>query len=161
MTDAQGETVVANIRPHARALFWPSVVLVADVGATAFFAGTLRPAWLNWFVLGAGVLLAVLLFFVPLFRWLARSYTITTRRLVLRSGVLVRDRQELLHSRGSDVTVRRSGLQLLFGTGDVRINTGQESPVVLRDVPAPRLVQAALHDLMERNSQQLASARES
>jgi hypothetical protein len=65
--------------------------------------------------------------------------------------VLVRDRQELLHSRGYDVTVRRAGLQLLFGTGDVRIDTGHEHPVVLADVPAPGLVSSALHDLIERS----------
>ena len=37
--DAQPEVVVARLRSHARALFLPSLVLIADVGAVAFFAG--------------------------------------------------------------------------------------------------------------------------
>jgi hypothetical protein len=47
------------------------------------------------------------------------------------------------------VTVRKSGLQSLFGSGDVLISTGLDRPVTLRDVPKADLVQAALHDLME------------
>jgi hypothetical protein len=45
--------------------------------------------------------------------------------------------------------VRKTGLQTVFGSGDVQINTGLEHPVILRDIPTPDLVQAALHDLME------------
>ena len=97
---------------------------------------------------------------LPLLTWLGRNYTITTRRIVLRGGLCVRTRQELLHSRGYDVTVRKAGLQLLFGSGDVRINTGLEHPVVLRDVPGADLVQAALHDLMERSLNPIAARRQ-
>jgi uncharacterized membrane protein YdbT with pleckstrin-like domain len=89
------------------------------------------------------------LWFVPLVSWLACNYTITSRRVILRSGLVVRVRQEVLHSRGHDVTVRKSGLQSLFGSGDVLVSTGLDRPVVLRDVPNANLVQAALHDLME------------
>ena len=154
------EAIVARLRPHARALFWPSVALVVIAGATAYFAGTFRQGWLNWLVLAASGLLVILLFLVPLLAWLGRSYTITTRRIVLRRGLLVRTRQELLHSRGYDVTVRKAGLQLVFGSGDVLINTGLERPVMLRDVPGADLVQAALHDLMERSLNPIAARRQ-
>jgi membrane protein YdbS with pleckstrin-like domain len=158
--EATPESVVARLRPHARALFWPSLALVADVGATAFFAGTLRPDWLNLVLLAVSALLAVLLFVAPLMSWLNRSYTITTRRIILRHGVLARTRQELLHSRGYDVTVHQAGLQLLFGSGDVLINTGLENPIVLRDIPSADLVQSALHDLMEKSLNPIAARRQ-
>lgn len=154
------ESIVAVLRPHARALFWPSLALVAVAGATAYFAGSFRPQWINYAVLGLGVLLVVVLFIAPLLSWLNRSYTITTRRIVLRHGVLVRTRQELLHSRGYDVTVRKAGLQLLFGSGDVQINTGLENPIVLHDVPSADLVQSAMHDLMERSLNPIAARRQ-
>src|SRR5690606_2374501 len=108
---------------HARVLFWPCLVLVADAGALGYFGGTLPEAWQNWAVLAAAVLVAILGFLLPLIAWLGRNYTITTRRIVLRGGILVRTRQELLHSRGYDVTVRKNGLQAMFGSGDVLINT--------------------------------------
>ncbi|MES1170143.1 MAG: PH domain-containing protein, partial [Leifsonia sp.] len=127
---------------------------------TTFFAGSFRQGWVNWLVLAVSGLLTLLLFVAPLLAWLGRSYTITTRRIVLRSGLLVRTRQELLHSRGYDVTVRQAGLQLLFRSGDVLINTGLEHPVVLEDVPNAQLVQSALHDLMEASVNPIAARRQ-
>ena len=154
------EAVVARLRPHARALFWPTIALLALVAATAYFAGSFPEDWQNWTVLGASAVLVLLLFFAPLLAWLGRSYTITTRRIVLRHGLLVRTRQELLHSRGYDVTVRQNGLQQVFRSGDVLINTGLDHPIVLRDIPAADLVQSALHELMERSLNPIAARRQ-
>jgi uncharacterized membrane protein YdbT with pleckstrin-like domain len=154
------EAVVARLRPHARALFWPSVALILIAGTTAFFAGSFREDWLNWVVLAVAALLALVLFLAPLLAWLGRSYTITTRRIVLRRGLVVRTRQELLHSRGYDVTVRQNGIQQLFRSGDVLVNTGLDRPVVLHDIPAADLVQSALHELMERSLNPIAARRQ-
>jgi membrane protein YdbS with pleckstrin-like domain len=156
----QQESVVARLRPHARALFWPSVALVAIAGAVGYFYGSFPQTWQNLGLLVAAALGILLLWLLPLFSWLGRNYTVTTRRIVLRSGFLVRVRQELLHSRGYDVTVRKNGLQSIFGSGDVQINTGLDHPVVLRDVPAANLVQAALHDLMENGQNPIAARRQ-
>jgi len=153
------ETVVARLRPHSRALFFPTVALLADIGAVSYFAGSLPEEWMNLLLLAAGAVVALLLFVVPVLRWLSQNDTITTRRVVIRSGILVRSRQELLHSRGYDVTVRQAGLQLLFRSGDVLINTGNEHPVALRDVPDADLVQSALHDLMEASFNPIAARR--
>jgi membrane protein YdbS with pleckstrin-like domain len=157
---ATPESVVARLRPHGRALFWPTVALLLIVAVTAYFFGHFPEEWENLALLGVAALLALLLWVVPLLLWLGRNYTITTRRIILRSGFLVRVRQELLHSRGYDVTVRKNGLQSVFGSGDVQINTGLERPVVLRDVPGADLVQAALHDLMEANQSMVAAHRQ-
>ncbi|QNO38938.1 PH domain-containing protein [Protaetiibacter sp. SSC-01] len=151
---------MARLRSHGRALVLPCVVLVADAAALGYFGGTLPEAWQNWLVLAGAVLVAVVLFLLPLIAWLGRNYTITTRRIVLRGGVFVRTRQELLHSRGYDVTVRKNGLQGMFGSGDVLINTGLEHPVVLRDVPGANLVQATLNDLMELAVNPVATRRQ-
>lgn len=154
------ESVVARLRPHSRALFWPIVLLIVVAGATGYLFGRFPQEWANWAVLGGGALLALVGFVMPLLSWLSRSYTITTRRVVIRSGVAARTRQELLHSRGYDVTVRKAGLQLLFRSGDVLINTGLDRPVMLRDVPGVDLVQAALHDLMDSSSNPVATRRQ-
>ena len=44
------------------------------------------------------VLLGCLL---PFLAWLTRRATITTRRLILRSGIFVRVREEVLHNRAT------------------------------------------------------------
>ena len=141
-------------------MFWPTLLLIAVTAATAYFFGWFPEAWQNWTVLGAGALLALVGFLIPLIVWASTNYTLTTRRVVIRRGVFVRTRQELLHSRGYDVTVRKAGAQLLFGSGDVLINTGLDRPVMLRDVPSADLVQSALHDLMEASSNPVASRRQ-
>jgi uncharacterized membrane protein YdbT with pleckstrin-like domain len=154
------ERVIARFRPHARALFWPSLVLIAACGAVGYFGGSFAEVWQNTVVYAAAGLVVLLLFLLPLCFWLSKRYTITTRRIILRHGFFVRVRQELLHSRGYDVSVHKSWLQSAFGSGDIRINAGSEKPVVLRDVPKAVLVQDALHDLMESSANLMASRRQ-
>jgi uncharacterized membrane protein YdbT with pleckstrin-like domain len=154
------EMVVARLRSHTRSLFWPSFVLVGIVGAESYLLGTLDEPWMNIALAAAGVFIIAVLWLLPLISWLGRNYTITTRRIILRSGMAVRVRQELLHSRGYDITVRQNALQSMFGSGDVQINTGLEHPVVLKDVPDAALVQAALHDLMEHSVSSVAARRQ-
>lgn len=143
------ERVVARLRSHARALFWPSLALIVVAGGVGYFAGRVFEVWEVVLLWSAAAVTTLLLFLLPLAVWLSRRYTITTRRLVLRHGFFVRVRQELLHSRGYDVAVTRTWLQSMFRSGDVRINSGLEHPVVLKDVPKADQVQRALSELME------------
>jgi uncharacterized membrane protein YdbT with pleckstrin-like domain len=156
----EGERVVARLRPHGRALFWPSLALIAAVGAAGFFHGSFPLPWENALVPLAAALVALLFWLLPLLSWLGKRYVITTRRIIFRRGFFVRVRQELLHSRGYDVTVRKSLLQSIFGSGDIEVNAGLDHPVVLRDVPNADLVQSALHDLMEASLNPIAARRQ-
>lgn len=156
----EAERVVARLRPHGRALFWPSVVLIAVVGAVGYFQGSFAEPWQNIALLAGAALVILLLWLLPMLAWLGKRYVITTRRIILRTGFFVRVRQELLHSRGYDVTVRQNGMQSMFRSGTVLINTGLDQPVVLNDVPGADLVQAALHDLMERSLNPIAARRQ-
>jgi uncharacterized membrane protein YdbT with pleckstrin-like domain len=143
------ERVIARLRSNARALFWPSLALIAAAGGVGYFAGRVSEVWEVVLLWSAAAVATLLLFLLPLAVWLSRRYTITTRRLILRHGFFVRVRQELLHSRGYDVAVKRTWLQSMFRSGDVRINSGLDHPVVLRDVPKADQVQSALSELME------------
>lgn len=154
------EAVVARLRPHARAMFWPSLALILTIGAFFYFFGSFEQLWQNLAVAVGAVLAVIFLWMIPLLSWLGRHYTITTRRIVLRKGFVTRVRQELLHSRGYDLTVRQNALQTMFRSGDLEINTGLERPIVLRDVPGADLVQAALHDLMEQSLNPVAARRQ-
>ncbi len=149
-SEPEAESVVVRLRPHSRALFWPTVLLVIVAGGVGYVAGFASEQWQLFVVFGSAALLVLTGWLFPLLRWLSRRYTITTRRIVVRSGFFVRSRQELLHSRAHDVTLRRGALQSLFRSGDVILNAGQNNPVMLRDVPSAGLVQEALHDLIER-----------
>ncbi len=154
------ERIVARLRSNARALFWPSLALIATCGAVGYFAGRFGEVWENVLVWSAGAASVLLLFLLPLASWLSRRYTITSRRIILRHGFFVRVRQELLLSRGYDVSVKRTWLQSAFRSGDVLINSGLDRPVVLKDVPKADIVQRALNDLMDHAQTVVAVRRQ-
>ena len=111
----------------------------------------LPASWQQLTATGVALLVVVAGCLVPFMAWIARRITITTRRIVIRHGLFVRVREEILHGRGYEVVVRRTWGQRIFGSGDVHIDTGHDEPgVVLRDVPRPELVQAALNELVAR-----------
>ncbi|MBT2503066.1 PH domain-containing protein [Curtobacterium sp. ISL-83] len=145
------ERVVARLRPHARSLVRPAVFVLLVMAAGGFGFGVFQAqlAWLNVVVAVLVLLLLVVGGAIPLVRWMSQRYVVTTRRLVVVHGLGTRTRQELLHSRGYDVTVRRRGLQGLFRSGDVLVFPGDDPAVVLRDVPHADLVVAVLHDMVE------------
>ncbi|WP_231371082.1 PH domain-containing protein [Cryocola sp. 340MFSha3.1] len=154
------ERVVARLRSNARRLFFPSLVLIATAGAVGYLAGRVGEVWEIVLLWSAAAAVVLLLFLLPLAAWLSRRYTITNRRLIIRHGFFVRVRQELLHSRGYDVTVRRTWLQSLFRSGDVLINSGLDHPVVLKDVPKADQVQRALSELMDHSQTVVAVRRQ-
>lgn len=157
---APAERVVARLRPRAHRLFVPALVVIAVCGAVGFLYGRFAEDWQNLLLVAGGLVAVIVVGVLPLLSWLSWRYTITTRRVILRHGLVVRVRQELLHSRGYDVTVRRGALQTMLRTGNVLINAGLENPVVLRNVPTPNLVQATLNDLMEANQNQISVNRQ-
>ncbi len=89
------ESVIVRLRPHSRALFWPTMLLIVVVGAAAYLTGLADEQWqlITLFVVAA--LLVITGWFFPLCRWLSRRYTITTRRIVVRRGLFVRSKQEI------------------------------------------------------------------
>ncbi|MBX0299782.1 PH domain-containing protein [Cryobacterium sp. 1639] len=152
------EVVVARLRPHGRALFWPTLILFSVCGVTGYYSGSLSEPWQNTLLLAGAAAVVTLLWLLPLVSWLTRRYTITTRRIIFVHGIFVRTRQELLHSRGYDVSVRRTWLQSLLRSGTVRLSFGGEHWLELRDVPDATLVQQALQELSERARAQQARA---
>jgi len=121
-------------------------------GGSAFYVGLVPEIWQKVTLMISAGLMIIVLWMIPLMAWLGRSYTITSRRIVLRSGLIVRVRREVLHSRGYDVVVRQNALQGVFGSGDLQITTGQEQRIVMKDVPDVDLVQEALHDVAEASA---------
>ncbi|HEY8589264.1 MAG TPA: PH domain-containing protein [Naasia sp.] len=154
------ETTVARMHASGRRLVMPAILVLAVCGGAGYLSGRLTQPWERIAIPVGAVALVVLVGVIPFLVWLSRVYVITTRRIVLRSGFFVRSRQEVLLTRGFDVTLRRGPLQALAGSGDILIDTGAAEPVVLRDVPAAAQVQAALGDLMEYSTNVVGTKRQ-
>ncbi len=159
MGDREPETIVAELRPSAGALVVPSILLVLVAAAGGYFVFRLDEGWQRWAMLGAAVLLILLCFVLPLCAWSSRRYTITTRRTVLRQGMVAHSRREVLHSRVLEVVLHRSAAQRIAGSGDVLLELGQGRTAVLRSIRSPRLVQEALTDLVDAQRQESGAFR--
>lgn len=141
------ERVIASMRPHARVLVVPVLVLWGCAGLVTLLLDRVDwPLW-NLAVLTVAGIVVALLTVVPTLAWLSRGFVFTTERVIIRSG-FGGTRRETMLSRIHDVTVRRRGLQALFGAGDVLLSTGGDRAVVLSDVPSASLVQRTLSELL-------------
>ncbi|WP_394279699.1 PH domain-containing protein [Microbacterium sp.] len=150
---AAPEMRIARLRPHARRLILPALVLIATSGAVGFFSGNLPDAvsgWMTDLMLWiAAAVIVLLLVVVPYLRWLSRTYTLTTRRVIERSGLLSRRRVDVSHARGYTISERRTPLQRLWGSGSLSLSNGVDAPLRLVDIPSVRLVHETLADQVE------------
>lgn len=145
------EHLIARFRGQIRRLFLSALVLIAVAGLTGYFTDNLPEPFTNvmlWAAAGAIVLLLVI---VPFLVWLSRRYTITTRRVITTTGLLMRHRRELTHARGYTMTLTRGPLQRLWGAGNISLSNGAEPAMLLRNVPNVRLIHEVLVDQVEIN----------
>ena len=145
------ELLIARFRGHARRLAWSAVLLIAVFGATAYFYDNLPAGFENWMLLSAagGVLLLGVV--IPYVVWLSRTYVITTRRVIVKSGLGSRHRREMTHVRGYTIAVRRGILQRMWGAGTITLSNGVDTSLRLADVPTVTLVHETLVDQIEVN----------
>lgn len=148
-TPAAPELRVARLRTHARRLFWPAVVLIAVAGAVGYFTGNLPTGFEDWMLWAAAGVVVLLLVLLPFLRWLSRTYTITTRRVIAQSGLFGRTRAEIGHARGYTITERRGPLQRMWGAGTLSLSNGVDAPLRVVDIPSVRLVHEVLADQVE------------
>lgn len=143
------ELRVARFRGHARRLFWSALVLIVVAGAGGWLWDNLPAPWENWMIIAAAAVVVFLLVVLPFLVWWSRVYTITTRRVMERSGVVAARRRELTHVRGYTIRETRGILQRMWGAGTLTLSNGVDEPMRLADVPSVALVHEALVDQVE------------
>ena len=82
----------------------------------------------------------------PFLRWRATTYSLTNRRLVMRTGVLNKVSVDLPLWRINDVSTQRSLGDRVLGCGTLVAQTAGEGSVALRDVPEVQHVQRAVSE---------------
>ncbi|HVE74804.1 MAG TPA: PH domain-containing protein [Mycobacteriales bacterium] len=154
----EDEDVVLHLHPHGSALLRPALVLIVTAGATGFLLAKadlaesgdsgLGSFWATALVLtvAATVLLAWTL--RPFLRWRATHLVLTTRRLIVRRGVLKRSGRDLLLARVDDVGFSRTARQRLVGSGTLLVQS-ESGYLSVADVPRVEQVQTAILDQAE------------
>lgn len=146
---AAPERLVARTRGSARRLGWSALLLVAVAGATGWFYDNLPAPFENWMLLTAAGATLVLLVVLPWIVWVSRRYTITTRRVIERWGIVSRRARELSHARGYTISLRRGPIQRMWRAGTIILSNGVDEPLRLVNVPDVALLQEVLADQIE------------
>lgn len=148
----EGERVVVQLRTHGKALVAPVLALLVLAGVTGL-AVALMPESLvpvGWVALAALVAAGVLWWVVvPFLRWRTTTYTLTSRRLITRRGILGRHGHDVPLARIVHVGYQRSLGDRLLGCGTLYLRTASEAePLVLPDVPDVAQVHRMVDELV-------------
>lgn len=145
-----GEQVIVVTRRQPRMLILPVLVFILVPAVAAYLAAwilkggpaRLSPVvnehWTPWLLAACGILAAWLLlgYTVPrVLRWRAIRYILTTRRIISRFGMLRRGDWQVPLAAIRNVGVHQSVLQRVLRSGNISLDTGHKTALVLDDVP--------------------------
>ena len=147
-----GERVIVDTRTHPKALVWPSLALLVILAAAGWLTGIVPAGIATWILWGVAAVAIIWLFVAPLLSWLNSTYTLTSRRLITRNGVLTRRGHDIPLARVSDVAFEHGLLDRMLGCGTLIISDASTNGTVrLVDIPkvedAQRQITAILDDL--------------
>ncbi|NDR53170.1 PH domain-containing protein [Actinomyces sp. 565] len=149
---SKDEVVVRHMRTHPKVLLWRIIVLLTLLTAGVVASVLLPDAdWRTGVVIALWVVILVALaplFILPWLRWLATTYTVTSKRVITRAGILNKTGHDLPLSRISDVQQERTITDRLFGCGSLSLQTSADEPLVLVDVPDVEMVQVEIANLL-------------
>ena len=147
---ADDEKLVLVLRRHIKVLFVPFLIFVGVVvliGLSFLIPG--QP-WPQLVVGALGLIVLLRWTFWPLVVWANTTYAITTRRLIIRTGVLNRSGHDMPLSRLNDVSFSHNILERMLGCGTLVVESaGEQGQLKLDDVPKVELVQHTLHRLSD------------
>ncbi len=165
---AEGERVEVDMHPHRLTLLVPTFVGVLLV------AGAVVAAWITpddeagnrvqWILVVLLVLLAIPFVLVPYLRWRTTHYVVTTRRVLVRHGIVRKEGKDITLAQITEVSFEQSLVDRLINAGSLRITSAGDSRAeVLRNIPDTTHVQQVINRLVDADEDRrrmVAQARE-
>lgn len=152
----EDEEEVLNFHPHWKTILGPillAVVIaaVAIVGVVYITNGTAR-----MIIGGLAIALVVIVLAVPMTRWACTSYILTSRRFVLRIGILNRHGRDIPLNRVNDVSFDHGLIDRVLRCGKLTVESaGERGQLVLKNIPQVEHVQNEMYRLIEDEQQRL------
>lgn len=147
----EGEELILKLRTHAKALIWPTIILIltgAALGATiAFIPLDWRPIGI-WVAVALAALIIFLFSVLPWLRWYTSTIAVTDRRIITRHGILNRKGHDVPLRRINNVNYERDLLDRILGCGTLTLETAAGQPLELYDVPKVEQVHLEIAELL-------------
>jgi uncharacterized membrane protein YdbT with pleckstrin-like domain len=151
----EGEQVVHSFHPHWKRLVPPFLalfVIVVASGAAMYvipgnyeYAGYARIA-----VAVVSVVGLVIMSFIPYLRWKTTSYTLTTHRFNISTGILSKSDDDIPLAKVNSVSSDQSLMERILGCGTLKVESASDKGEIdYRDIPKIQLVRQELFRLVE------------
>jgi uncharacterized membrane protein YdbT with pleckstrin-like domain len=150
----EDEDVVFDLHPHWKGLIVPTLLAPVIVFVATFGAGKIpKGGNQGAFRIAVAVLaLAAFAWFVarPYLTWFTTHFVVTTRRVLMREGLIARKGRDIPIFRINDVTFEHTMVERLFGAGTLVVESaGERGQVTLHDIPHVEDVQREIYTLMD------------
>ncbi|HEY3682577.1 MAG TPA: PH domain-containing protein [Streptosporangiaceae bacterium] len=152
----EDEEEVLNFHPHWKTILGP--LLLAVIIAAVAVAGVvfITNTTARMVIGGLAIVLIVIVLAVPITRWACTSYILTSRRFVLRIGILNRHGRDIPLNRVNDVSFDHSLIDRVLRCGKLTVESaGERGQLVLRNIPQVEHVQNEMYRLIEDEQQRL------
>lgn len=148
------EDIVFDLHPHWKALVVPTLLAPVIVFASTYGAGKIpeggNQGKLRIAVAALAAFTFVWLVVVPYVRWYTTHFVVTTRRVIMREGLIARKGRDIPIFRINDVTFEHTVLERLLGAGTLVVESaGERGQVTLSDIPHVEDVQRAIYTLID------------
>lgn len=148
---SQDEVVVRHMHTHIKTLL-PSIniesILVIAAAVGSFFVPENARYWALATIWIAVLVLSIPLIVIPWIKWSSTTYTVTTKRVITRTGIFTRTGHDLPLSRISDIQIEKNFDDRFFGCGTLALQTSADDPLLLHDVPKVEMVQVEISNLL-------------
>ncbi|HEU0086550.1 MAG TPA: PH domain-containing protein [Pseudonocardiaceae bacterium] len=142
------ERVVLHKHPHWKMLVLPVLAFLLLVAGGAYLAALVADqSWKSsaWIALaGLGGIGVVWLTLVPLLRWRTTHFVLTTRRVLVREGILSRSGIDIPIHRINSVQFRHTFIERILGCGTLSIESASDEPLEFDDIPQVERVHSLL-----------------
>ena len=157
---ADDEESVLLVHPHWKTIIRPMLILMITVAAALALlivipSGSAAAA--EQITIGVVAIVVLLVWvLVPILRWRATTYELTTRRFRMREGIVARKGRDIPLTRINDVSFEHGPIDRLLGSGRLVVESaGEHGQLLLNEIPNVERVQATLYQLVEDEQQRL------
>ena len=147
---APGETVAFELKPHWRALIAPVIVLVIEVFLATWLYFSVSVSWLRWVIVIAVIVITIWRVLVPFGRWMTTQYVFTSRRIIVRRGLITKQGRDMPLNKVNNVSFHISVLGRILNYGALEIESASDDgDLAINDVPNVQDIQRRVYELHE------------